>query len=93
VYYESRPQNPLANHIFQIVQERVAEFRERETKELGMTRTRDTDAMGVLAFLQRMEIDRNNGRPRGRAFLDFLRQFFPQEPGEAVPTTSSLIIP
>ncbi|MSV29886.1 MAG: hypothetical protein EXQ52_14235 [Bryobacterales bacterium] len=39
-------------------------------------KTRDGDVLAILAFLQRLEIDQNNGRPRGRAFLNYLRQEF-----------------
>jgi len=42
--------------------------------------------------LQRLEIDRNNGRKRGRAFVDFLRGQFPAAPGELAPASTSLIV-
>ena len=45
-----------------------------------MTRTRDADVLGLLVFLQHFELDRDNGRRRGRAFLDALREFHPPEP-------------
>jgi hypothetical protein len=46
-----------------------------------------------MVFLQRIELDRNNGRKRGRAFVDFLRGQFPAGPGESAPAaTSSLIV-
>ena len=35
------------------------------------------DILAILVFLERMELDSNNGRRRGRAFLDFLRQSYP----------------
>jgi hypothetical protein len=92
VYYESRPQNPLAAGIFGAVQEGLAEFRSRETERLGMSKTRDSDVLGTLVFLQRVELDRNNGRARGRAFLNALRGFYPPEEG-AAPPASSLILP
>jgi hypothetical protein len=58
-----------------------------------MTKTRDTDVLAVLAFLQRLEIDRNNGRKRGRAFIDFLRTQFSVAPGPlAAAGESSLIV-
>jgi len=31
-------------------------------------------------FLQRVELYQTNGRPRGRAFVDYLRAHFPHEP-------------
>ena len=58
-----------------------------------MTQTRDADILGVLVFLQRLELDNNNGRKRGRAYLDFLSTFFPEQPAESTPATSSLIVP
>ena len=44
---------------------------------LGMTRTHDSDVLAMLVFLERMELDRNNGRRLGRAFIDSLRQSYP----------------
>jgi hypothetical protein len=92
LYYETRPANPMANHICNGVQRAVEDFRTGEREQLGMNRTRDHDVLGILAFLQRLEYDRNNGRRRGRAFLDFLRAEFGAAgaPAEAGP---SLIVP
>lgn len=73
VYYESRPENPVANRIFSATRTGLEEFRKREHEALGMSRTRDGDILVMLVFLQRLELDRSNGRPRGRAFLDSLR--------------------
>ena len=92
VFYESRPENPLAGAIYAAVQDAVAEFRRREQETHGLTRTRDSQVLGLLVFLQQLELDRNNGRRLGRAFLDFLRSFFAPEGSEARPA-SSLIVP
>jgi len=46
--------------------------------------------LGVLVFLQRIELDRNNGRRRGRAFIDGLRGFYS---GEAEPSASLPYMP
>jgi hypothetical protein len=92
VYYESLPTNPLAAAVHQGVQAAVAEYRRKEVQTLGMTRTRDADILGVLAFLQRVELDHNNGRRRGRAFLDAVASYS-REPEPAGPPESSLILP
>jgi hypothetical protein len=92
VYYESMPANPLAAGIFSSVQNALAEFRREEPRRLGMTRTRDADILGILVYFQHFEIDRNNGRRRGRAFLHALRAFYPAVAGSAEPA-SSLILP
>ncbi|MFN7995584.1 MAG: hypothetical protein U0Q18_18385 [Bryobacteraceae bacterium] len=93
VYYETRPENSIGNQMFPLVQDTLGKFREREREELGMSKTRDSDVLGVLAFLQKVELNQNNGRPRGRAFLDFLRGYLGKA-GEPVPAprSSSLIV-
>ena len=82
VYYESRPDNPLAGgDLTPRCRRRSQEYRERaSSEELGMTKTRDADVLGLLVFLQRFELYQDNGRPRGRAFLDALRAFHPPAP-------------
>jgi hypothetical protein len=92
VYYESRPTNPLAGSIFGAVQGGLAEYREGEQRELGMTKTRDADVLGVLVFLQHFAMYRDNGRRRGRAFLDALREFHPPAPEPSGSSPSSLIL-
>jgi hypothetical protein len=95
VYYETRPDNALANRIFSETQTGLAEYRKLETEKYGMPRSRDGDVLRVLVFLQRLELDRNNGRPRGRAFLDSLRGFLSDVEGAVPqsPPVSSLIVP
>jgi hypothetical protein len=87
IYYETRPENPLAGDICAIVQNAVEEFRKNEVERLGSTRTRDGDVLKMLVFLQHFALDRNNGRRRGRAFLDALRGFYPP------PSAPPLILP
>src|SRR5262249_34860792 len=67
--YETRPDNMVAAELCRRIQQSISEFRREEADKLQMARTRDSDVLGVLAFLERLEIDRRNGRPRGRAFL------------------------
>ena len=58
-----------------------------------MTKTRDADVLGVLVFLQHFDLDRDNGRRRGRAFLDALREFHPRNRNHPESSPSSLILP
>src|ERR1700676_1630777 len=93
LYYETVPENRVAAALCRRIQESIAQFRRAETERSQMTKTRDTDVLAVLAFLQRLEIDRNNGRKRGRAFIDFLRTQFSVAPGQpAAAGESSLIV-
>jgi hypothetical protein len=92
VYYETRPQNPLAGAIYVHLQNAVDELRRMETENRGVPQTRDKQILGLLVFLQRLELDRNNGRRLGRAFIDFLGDFFiPERDGER--PAPSLIVP
>jgi hypothetical protein len=94
VYYETRPDNALASRISRSMQSAIEEYRGHETERLQTRHTRDADVLTTLVFLQRLELDRNNGRPRGKAFLDFLRSFFGvEDDATAVTSASSLILP
>jgi hypothetical protein len=57
----------------------LKEYRETEQKNLGYTRLRDADVLRALVFLLRMGYGRTSGRPRSRAFSDFLQAQFPEK--------------
>jgi hypothetical protein len=82
--YETRPQNPYAAGIQESLQQSIAEFRKEMAEKLGMHSLRDADVLGTLVFVQRLEIQHNNGRRRGRAFLDFLTSYLPEPPAATV---------
>jgi hypothetical protein len=84
--YETRPPNPYAAAIQQKLRDAVEELRKELSEQQGMHTLRDADVLGVLVFLQRLEMQYNNGRPRGRAFQDFLAGYVPEVPAPAVLT-------
>lgn len=88
--YESRPANPMAAGIQQIFEQRMEAWRAEVTQRAGMNVIRDADLLGVLAFLQRLEYSENNGRRRGRAFIQVLGGFLPPQQPDAA---SNLIAP
>lgn len=92
IYYQTLPENALAAKIFRAVEDAVGEFRQQETQRLGMSKTRNADLLGLLVFLERLELDRNNGRVRGRAFLDVLRGLQPESP-DVASDSSPLVLP
>ena len=95
LHYES----PIAGRIQQAVvadvQAMVKEYRETEHKHLGYSRLREADVFRALVFLVRMAYSHTSGRPKSRAFADFVVGQFPEKPsGVAAPTeTSRVIIP
>jgi hypothetical protein len=91
--YEGLPPNPLAARLHRAVQEALNQFRQRETPRPGTSKTTDADLLRGLVFIERLALTCNNGRPRGRAFLDTLRSF-QLEPADNLDTArSSLILP
>ena len=75
--YETRPGNPYAADIQEALKHAIDELRKKLAEASGMQTLRDADVLGSLVFLQRLELQHNNGRRRSRAFFDFLRTYFP----------------
>lgn len=78
LYYESRPAHPVAGAIHQNLQEAIQQLR-KELSGQGAASVRDAEILGVLVFLQRVGLHQDNGRPKGRVFVDYLRAHFPQK--------------
>ena len=69
----------IARDIAREVETMVREFREAEQQHIGHTRLRDSDVLKALVFLVRMGLGRTSGRPKSRAFVDFLFAQFPEK--------------
>jgi hypothetical protein len=95
LHYEVPVTNLAHQAIAAEIQQMVKEYREAEQKHLGYRRLRDSDVLRALVFLVRMGLTRTSGRPRSRAFVDFLLQQFPERSSSiAAPTeTSRIIVP
>jgi hypothetical protein len=87
--YETLPTNPIAAAIHETLQEAVEALR-KELAEKGATALRDAEVLGTLVFVQRLALTHNNGRPRGRTFIDYLRAHFPHQ-AQTSPEAPSLI--
>lgn len=93
-------EQPLTSHAQQAVaaqlEAMVKEYREIEQKELGYSNLRDADILKGLVFLLRLAHGRTSGRPKSRAFIDFLAAQFPDHQSAVVTpeeTGSRLIVP
>lgn len=81
--YETRPPNPYAAEIQDALKSMTEELRKRvEEATTGLQSVRDADLLGTLIFLQRLGLQYDNGRRRGRVFFDFLMDHFPPAPPE-----------
>jgi len=78
------------------LQNMVKEYREAEQKHTGFVRLRDSEVLKALVFLVRMAHGRTSGRPKSRAFVDFLFAQFPEKESglaSAEPAGSRIIVP
>ena len=96
LHYETPLPNMRQQAIVAEVQTMLREYRETEQQHLGYTRLRDGDVLRALVFLLRMAHSRTSGRPKSRAFVDFLFAQFPEkQSGIAAPeeAESRIIVP
>jgi len=77
--YEQRTANLEHQAITAEIEKMVKEFREAEPKHMGLTRLRDSEVLKALVFLLRLALSRTSGRPKSRAFVDFLFAQFPEK--------------
>jgi hypothetical protein len=87
--YDTRPANPYAAAMQDLLFQQLEEYRQAVAQRSGIHSVRDVDVLGVLVFLQRIEWSRANGRRRGRAFLDFLRTQYPMLSNDSEPRVIS----
>lgn len=93
LHYETPMTNLAHQAITSEVQKMVKEYREAEQKHVGYSRLRDSDVLRALVFLLRMALTRTSGRPKSRAFADFLfRQFPERQSAIAAPDEGSRIV-
>jgi hypothetical protein len=95
LHYEAPVTNLAHQAVASEVQKMIKEYREAEHKHLGYSRLHDSDILRALVFLLRMAYTRTSGRPKSRAFVDFLFQQFPepQSPIAAPQESSRIIVP
>lgn len=86
----------VIRNISREVETMVREFREAEQRHMGHTRLRDSEVMQALMFLLRLGLGHTSGRPKSRAFIDFLSAQFPEKQTALVGTdepASRIVIP
>jgi len=92
LYYERPPDGPAARAVYLHLTQFIAELRQAEQKQSAFGGIKDSDIFRLLVFLLRLAKYETNGRPRSRAFLDFLRAQFPRTV-ETQAETSRIIVP
>ena len=66
------------------IENMVKEYREAEQKHIGYSSLRESDVLKALVFLLRLAHGRTSGRPKSRAFVEFLFAQFPEKESAVV---------
>lgn len=92
IYYEKPPDFRIQRELYERLKAAIEDFKKAEAQRAGSTSMRDGEVRDALIFLAQIGATRSNRRPKGRAYLDFLRtQFKPEE--FAKPTSNVIVIP
>lgn len=78
------------------IENMIKEYREAEQKHAGYSSLRDSEVLKALVFLVRLGYGRTSGRPKSRAFVEFLYAQFPEKESAVVAPQeagSRIIIP
>ena len=79
IIYEKPLDYPPQRALYAHLKAAIADYRREEAQRVGMTTLRDSDVRDALILLTQLCAGHANGRPKGRAYLDTVRQQFPKE--------------
>jgi hypothetical protein len=79
LHYETPITSVSQQAVVAEVKTMLKEYREAEQKHIGYVKLRDSELLRALVFLVRMAHGRTSGRPKSRAFVDFLFAQFPEK--------------
>lgn len=78
--YETRAENSIAASMQRSFAAALADYQKLKAEQEGLSCVRNVEILAILVFLYRIGQQSRNGRPRGRMYLDLLRNMLP-EPG------------
>jgi len=84
LHYEQPLTSESRRQVAAEVESMVKEYRQAEQKHLGYSNLRDSDLLKALVFLVRLAHGRTSGRPKSRAFVEFLFAQFPEKKSAVV---------
>jgi hypothetical protein len=83
IYYEKPPGGAIAAGLYAAIAKFIEDEKNREAEHPQFSSLKDSEIFHLLVFFLRFGRLRSNGRPRTRAFLEFLRAQFPRDMGLA----------
>jgi hypothetical protein len=96
LHYETPISSLSQQAVVAEVHELLEGYREVEQKQLGYSRLHDSDLLRAFVFLLRMAYAHTSGRPKSRAFVDFVLAQFPKKQSAVVTPAeagSRIIVP
>ncbi len=84
LHYEQPLTSESQRRVASEIETMVKEYREAEQKHKGYSSLRESDVLKALVFLLRLAHGRTSGRPKSRAFGDFLFAQFPENESPVV---------
>ena len=93
LHYDAGAPNPPQQAIIDEIKAMLREYREVEQKNRGFSALRDADILKGIAFIARMAHGRTNGRPKSRAYIEFLFQQFQEKVGGKEEQANRIIVP
>ncbi len=81
IYYEKPPEIPVAAGLYAALAKFIDEEKKHAAEHPEFSALKDTEIFHLLVLFLRFGRMRSNGRPRTRAFIEFLRSQFPAEVG------------
>ena len=84
LHYEQAIPSASQQRVAAEVESMLKEYREAEQKHIGYSTVRDNDVLRALVFLVRLGHGRTSGRPKSRAFAEFVLAQFPEKESSVV---------
>jgi len=82
IVYENPPDYRIQRELYEVVRSSIEEYKRGERGKMvvaSVRNIRNGEICDALMLLTQLGTFRSNGRPKGRAYLDFLRTYFRPE--------------
>jgi hypothetical protein len=89
--YETRAEDRVSAELQGKLEQAVVDLGKMHAEKTGVGAYRPAEVLGILVFLARLEARFNNGRAKGRRFLDYLRLQFPDAVPQAEPASRLIL--
>jgi len=93
IYFERPPDEPLTRALYAHVGQALLEFKKQRVQQSGFATIKDSEIFRLLVFFLRVGVRETNGRPKSRAFVDFLYAQFPAVPATVEREAPRIILP